>query len=429
MISQTRFFLFGAAFLLGCLAGNAFFHAAAYQFPATGWQGSEGYREIAQNLLDHGLYSQNGASPTANRPPLYPLFLSVWLALFDSAGPSAAYAAQALLWIANGLLIAALLRTRFKRPDAALLALLLYGLHVHFGVEALTQRDTILFALLLTLYISGILYIHSAWGAPLAGALAGLLYLTRPTGILFLPAFLLAYLPSSTGTSWPARLRRAGLVAGIAFGVSLPWHWHTIAVMNAPGLLPASTSGENLYKGHFDGFLRVFPYVDLDLLNPHLNERTAGMCEIQRNQTLKQLGWEHLRDDPVGALLRALVKTAALYSPLRTPLGNGEISMQANGARLDNFQLYAPALWLVPLNLLILAGGVAFFFRFRRLGPTERIFALHAFWILLGLTAIHALTFGESRHRLPFDGLLIIASSLTISRWIPFFRALRTDDA
>ncbi len=428
MSSRTRFLLFALAILMGCLAGNAFFHAAVYQFPAEGWQGSEGYREIARNLLETGVYSQNGAGPTANRPPLYPLFLAASIALFGPAGESAAYAAQALLWLANGLLIAHLLWNHFRRPDAAFLAVVLYGLHFHFGVEALTLRDTVLFAFLLTVYLTAVLHFESRWGPPIVGGIAGLLYLTRPTGILFLPVFLLAYLPLQSGIPLPRRFRRAALVVAVAFGVSLPWHWHTIAVMQEPGLLPASTSGENLYKGQVEGFLNIFPFVDLDLLNPHLDERTRGMDEIERNRTLKEMGWTRLREDPSGTLLRGLVKTAALYSPLRTPFGDGQVTVDEDGASLSHFQLYTPAFWLIPVNLLILFGAAAFFLRIRRMPLLERTFALHALCIFIGLTAIHALTFGESRHRLPFDGLLIIAAALTLSRWLPLSHHRRTDE-
>jgi hypothetical protein len=418
-ISSRRFYLFGVSFLVGCAALNAALHAALYQSLDSPWHGSPGYGEIARQLLETGIYSQNGSSPTANRPPVYPLFLAFFFSIFKGSGISAAYLAQCFLWFANGLLLAAICRFKFQNTKAALLTLVLYGLHFQLGVEALTQRETILFAFFLSIYLAAILHLPHPRAGVIAGIATGLLYLTRPTGIIFLPALFLAIIPFSGSRLLRPHLRAFLLAAFAAFVVTLPWHWHTIAVMKSPGLLPASTSGENLYKGNFPGFSNISPWVDLDLMNPYLEHLTRDMEEIERNQTLKSLGWEYIRQSPSRALGRGIVKMASLYSPLRTPIGTGAISYVDGVPTLQHFAITPVSFWLLPQNLLILAGTLLFFLSWKNIPAHQRGFAIHLLWILLGLTAVHVLTFGETRHRLPFDGLLIIASALAYCRFIP----------
>jgi len=78
----------------------------------------DGYRAIAENVVHHGIFSADGRSPTAYRPPLSPLFLAghLW------AGGEAAVAVTQILLGTATVVLTYLLGRRFDLKSAAVWA-------------------------------------------------------------------------------------------------------------------------------------------------------------------------------------------------------------------------------------------------------------------------------------------------------------------
>jgi hypothetical protein len=91
---------------------------------APGGQGGRGgpdsieYSRHAENLLDHGLYSLDGARPDSKRRPLYPLFIAGIYAVFGR-NDFAVHAIQTLVGCASIVLTVGLARVLGLSPAAA----------------------------------------------------------------------------------------------------------------------------------------------------------------------------------------------------------------------------------------------------------------------------------------------------------------------
>jgi len=380
------------------------------------WQGSRGYDVTARSIVEQGLYSENGATMTLNRPPLYPAYLAIFHKALGPRAHLGAYIGQALMYVVTGLLLIVLSWRLFHQPLTTLLTALLYVFHIEFAIEALSLRDTLLFSCILACLIAQWGRKPTAWRMLLWALLSALLYLTRPTGVVlpFLAPWWL--LPWIRQNSWPRLLQLAGTFwLGFAL-FTLPWHLFVWQQTHDLSLLPSSTSGENLYKGHFKDFSTLYPWVDLDDYNPWIDQLTAGLSESERNQLLKDKGWEAIFQDPLAALSRCGIKFLALYSPLRTPLGEADLVQTDDGVVLENFRLNTLPFIMLPHAMIMLLGALAFILSWKQLTAPQRAFLIQALGFLLAVTAIHLLTFGETRHRLPLDMIFIPMAAAFFAR-------------
>ena len=386
--------------------------------PSPVWFGSSGYGQTARILVDHHLYSENGLTTTVNRPPLYPVFLAGFYAIFGPAANVAAFVAQSLIWIGLGILLVRLAVRWTGDQLVGAFAAMLYATHIEFALEALSQRETLLFTLGVALWLSSLGRTLNTRRAFMLGFACGLLLLTRPTGLVFCAVIPLIFLPWTRSMPGKIVLRTTLIAVVTAFAVTLPWHLYIWRTTGGLDLLPSSTSGENLFKGHFAEFDSVFPWIDLDDTNPMLAELTTGLNERERNTKLKTLGWSAIHADPGQAFRRSFVKIAALYSPLRTPLGEGEFEFTGHQWELTKFRLNRLHFIMLPHALLMIAGTVLFLRRWNHYDVGQRRIIAQVGLTILAVTALHALTFGETRHRLPFDLAFILATAAAMgSRW------------
>ena len=402
-----------------CILGYVGLHHIFLGGLSPEWAGSKGYGQIARTLVDHQMYSENGINTTVGRPPLYPVFLAGFYAIFGPGSDVAAFISQSILWIGLGILLTRLALRWTNDQFVAASAAVLYATHIEFALEAISQRETLLFTSGIALWLSSLGRIPTKTRALKLGAASGLLLLTRPTGLVFCAIIPLLYLPW-IGSAKSKHLFTMILIAGAAaFATTFPWHYHVRRTASLD-LLPASTSGENLFKGHFDQFDTVFPWIDLDDINPQIKKLTAGLNERERNQKLKELGWTAIRAEPGKALRRVLVKIVAFYSPLRTPLGEGQINIAGDQWELVEFRINRLHFIMMPHALIMLIGTFVFIRSRCHFDNGQRRVVLQVGMVLLAVTALHALTFGETRHRLPFDLVFILATAAAIAdRWKP----------
>lgn len=366
------------------------------------------YEQLAQELLDHQNFGfgtdwqrrpelvsspwsyQYEATGSMLRPPGYPLVLAGTRAVFGasrlaprlvlSAVDAAAAAAVTGLAVAvlgaTGGWVAGLL---YVASPAATYAITVDG------------REP-----LLTLtFAAGLLATLTAYRrrSPLLAAVAGLAFglggNVKET-VVFSGAIAGLWLVAKT---WRTP-RLALAMAGGALAVMAPFWLRNLAVRGAlVGF--TSMSGLALSLGFdLDPWLAQQSVQFLAETDPY----TAGNA-VAADQRLKQRTLAYVRDRP-GPAARAMARNiAAFWSP---------VPMQV--VQTGNWTPLTGALGLYYLSVFVAA---AMGLRALAGRPEALLFA----WVLLGVTAMHAITTSWPRYRTPFEPILLILAAFTLAKW------------
>lgn len=262
------------------------------------------YSDIAVSLATGRGFALADGTPTAIRPPLYPLLLA---AVYRVTGPdnyTAGLIVQALIGAGIALATFAVGR-RFGFGVGAVAGLIAatYPLLIFAGGSLLTEP---LFILLVTLATSTALRIleqpSAGQGAQL-GLWLGLAGLARPNGLL-LAFFLLGWLILAARGAWRRRLGMAiGAMVVVAL-VTSPWVIRNYLVFRS--FIPSTTMGGAVLFGANNERILNEPALHGDWVSPCEVPGagwTCGLDEVSRDAAWRALGLafirEHLADLPV----------------------------------------------------------------------------------------------------------------------------------
>ncbi|GJM41158.1 MAG: hypothetical protein DHS20C20_14400 [Ardenticatenaceae bacterium] len=399
------------------------------------WQsGSDSYGQLARAIIEENLFSFNQADPTAHRPPFYPLFLAS--ILIFSKNPQAVVFAQSVL---SGLTVGMLTGVAFSFTNKSWPTLIIIFLFVSskfIPFDNIVQHETVLFTFLLTtgaLLFRAEINAHSNAKVVGLGVVLGLAALTRP----FAPVLLLF---ASMWLGWLilqkkpiiASIKQVGLFVAIAFLVLLPWgvrNWIALGDFT----LTSTTQGANLWKGNNPATKDIYPELDADELAPLLFQtpaepgwwdplhRLSAMTEPEQSDYLHNLGVDYIRERPLHFLKMGAVKVWALWTPQNIPTHDGEIQWTANGATIYNLEpFYDDMIPLILLYLLLLPG----LWKYRK-SPFTWYFLMWS----VALTAVHFVTFAESRFRWPLNMLMLplaaAGADWVVNQLIHFVKSFR----
>jgi hypothetical protein len=349
----------GAGLFLLALAWRLFF---AFP-PAAPEADAADYLRLAQGLRAGSGYVDAAGHPTAFRPPLYPLMLSL-------TGPDArvAVALQSALGAANCLLAVALVSRWLPGPAPWLAGLLLAIDPVHASASSRLLSE-ILYQTLFLLSLLALDEGRSPRRALLSGLLSGLSLLSRSAALPVLLVMLIVW-------AWHSGLRpKAGalFLAGVGLAVS-PWLARNALVMGAPVL--TTQGGITLYSSYRPPQGRIFGVLIAD--DEVVSAQAKGEVAADRRLTRAALG--EAAAHPRRTLRLAFLKVAFLWMPI-----DWEIRHPAG--------LLSPAyLFAIPLALWTLAT------RPRSFHPAPLV--------LLAITLFSAIVYGSPRLRLPYDPLV-----------------------
>lgn len=378
---------------------KAFIDPSLVETPVTG-----DFHVLARSLVESGVYSFDGATPTAFRLPLWPLALAL---LFKVVGSTAAHAPIIFLNVGlslgAGILAYRAARRIAPEPWAAaatwLCVLNPFSAHLDFssGYETVL---TFLFAALMLLLVRAV---QDRSGSPrpwlAVGAVTGL-SLTCRSSLLLLPPFLTVLMPSLTGrrASW----RHGVLMTALAYAFVVPWVARNYAV-----------------------FGRVIPFEDGMGLHA-LYQSTQGVQGILPDEALPEpIRTYYFAHDPaIGPASKEIALRTIREDPLRyIGLCLGRVrtvwfdgGWAEQGLKLDrSFADYrAEGSWfragvkagvkgLEALFLLCVLAGMAFSWR----DPAARTVTL-----LIVYMNIHLLTQGLSRYVVPAVPALAVLAAL-----------------
>ncbi len=370
--------------------------------------GSRSYGLLAADIVNGGSFS------STYRPPLYPVFLAVVM-LMSKEWSAVALWVQAAGAVILGISVVWIVVRISGCVQAGAVAAVLYASHVLFHVEMLSERETLLFSILIVGFLATWVFGTSARPRDvLMGVLTGLLYLTRPTGTLFVPV-LCALIVFDRGTvSLRSTARRMMLAMGVVLILVLPWQVFVSHRVGDVRFSASTTSGVNLFKGNNPDLERYFPMVDVDLYEPFIRELSAdqGLSGPKGDESLQEIAVQYIVSDPVKALTRAAVKGLLLFSPLPLPLGKGELRRVDGEIVVCNFVWRDRTLLiLATIHAVVVFGGLVACLWGGHTSLARR-FMIGAALVASLFTVAHAATFPETRFRLPLDVLLIIPAAL-----------------
>ncbi|MCB9851620.1 MAG: hypothetical protein H6819_00885 [Phycisphaerales bacterium] len=403
--------LFSLAIVLIAIMGLRFVRTGNL----TSFTGGTTYRLIADNLVNRGVYSVDGEHPTGYRPPAYPLVLAGLGIVLKEYSQSGALLANVAM-DAGCLVVLLLLVGRLARDwRAVLFAGLLFAMDFPFHLEALAQRETMLYTLLLLTFMTVAARRNVAFGPLLlmTGA-AALAWLTRPTGIALIPLLLIAAFFQSENRSIGIRIARVVTTCCLFTAIVLPWQMYLYRSFRAPVPAGTTSSGLNLYQGNNPAADVLIPFIDVDTYLPEVDSRLKNLGlpehdELARDRQLKADAMKYILAKPASFVRRAIIKVLALYSPIPTPLGSANIDTSNGGVAMTNFRYHlSPWTFSITISGFAIIGVLAVAIRRWKylLKRSPYATTLIVGYILI-VTSLHAVTFAETRFRMPLDPLLI----------------------
>ena len=369
------------------------------------------YLEIATSLRDGKGYQLDG-SPTAYRPPVWPIMIAGFLTLGLPVSLLSMISAGAMIAAA---IVAAVLGVKLTGSSWGALAgvaILAYPLNIYTAVTLYPQALATL--LVLILWLVAVLIVKDRAGRTRRGAAlyialgfaASLLALSVPTLAFTGVALVVGVVIAVRGD----RLRSAvyacsALVAPIAL-----WTARNMVSLGAPITLSTS-NGVNLLIGN-NPTATGSSGVDVDISGPMGAASASSMNEVERDAFLRSTALEWIRDHPFDSMMLYLAKVANYFSPYNVPVTDVE---GGTAQRLISYLSFA-ALVLLVLTRLFLR-------RQLRLDYTERLF--------LGLFVVNALVmavfFTRTRFRQPLDNILLFEAAVAIVVIIGLITAVRRD--
>jgi 4-amino-4-deoxy-L-arabinose transferase-like glycosyltransferase len=356
------------------------------------------YHERALALLS------TGTIPDALRGPGYPLALAAAYATslppFDAARLMQALLGGVLTWTTARL--AEQTGAGARRGWAAAVVALYPGLvlsSVYLMPEGL-YTTLAMVAVWLVVAVDERSSAHVTPRLMFAGALAGMALLTRSVGLALLPAMLAAVMTGRAfGKSWLVRVRALVLGGAVMLAVVSPWLLFTTRVAGAPML--DTTSGLNLLIGNHPGTTGRLEMDAVAALEDQYLRGAATPAEASRLAVTAGVTWAVTH--PVDWLRVSWRKVQFLFG-LEGREHVWVYSVGYFGARVP----WVVACWGVALlagfPLLCLAALAGLGRGLAWHTPTVRALAL----LVVGTTALHVMSFGESRFHLPLIPALAV---------------------
>ena len=374
------------------------------------------YRELSWNVYLHrtfGVESDGTLWPTAFRPPLYPLVLSIlhWFPEHDYYGEGIMHVVMGVVtvWAAWRVGLAWGLPPGGAILAAALVTIdpILLNQSVHLMTETFAAM---LSTLTLLVMARAAREDSSAWSLG-AGALLGLCGLCRPTFLVWLVA---------ASVAWPVMisqgrtaLRSALLVLG-AVVVLTPWVARNAMVFHRP-IVTTTHGGYTLLLGNnpdFYEFLRSGAWGSLwdarEFNARHHDGLPAlwGPSESLSDQVNYEEAWQNICSEPAMFAYSCLVREGRLWAVLPHALSPNEAPSR-RGLR------YAAAVFYLFEFSLAVCG--VWFWR-KQLVQSPMVWGL---LLVLSFMAVHALYWTDLRMRAPLAVPIAIAAACGLLGWLP----------
>ena len=349
--------------------------------PDQGFPDANAYRETGQALVETGFMS------TVQYMPLYPLWMYLW------GGGEMAKVADISLSVATVWIIYELAMVLMRSRQAALIAALIACFYPHFlfyAVSGLTETAYLFLVCLAFLALYRERYLFGM-------VLIVLSILIRPTLDLLAPLLLAAFVLAVHRGSLVKATKIIGLYAAVYVVLMAPWWYHNYVKYDAfvrlnlgdgivlySGNNPLNTSGGGVnYSPGEEGY-------DEHGLDRDMTRFEAIEDRVERNRALKEAAVDYIVENPGHFAELAAIKFVRFW----------------------RLWPYAPKYekpHLIVASLLsygvVLCLSLVYVFRCLK----SRWHDLSPILLFIGyLTAVHMVTIGSIRYRLPLEPFLIV---------------------
>ena len=374
----------------------------------------DGYGDLAQNLLASGTFGYDQV-PTAYRPPLYPLVLTVCLA-FGQWGNVAIAILHVLLGLATVWLVYRL-GHRWGLGNYSLLAAALVAcdpILLFWSTRVMTETPATLLAVASLILLTRASERPSISRAAMAGGCLALATLCRAT---FLPWMIIAaiVLPTLVQT-WTLRLKLLGSFLAAAVLVLAPWAVRNQIQFGRP-IVATTHGGYTVLLGNNEGF---YDYLrsgawgtvwDAEKFNDGWRARatrTSPADELRNDRLAYQEAWQNIRSHPWMFVYSSVVRVGRLWALVPHQVERNE----GAGGRWSR---YLVGLWYLAELALALIGILAIY---RGVGRGQFWQTGWLWGILLAgcFTAVHALYWSNLRMRSPLMPVVALATAAGVAR-------------
>ena len=347
------------------------------------------------------LYLHGVSTPTAFRPPLYPLFLAaVAKTGYDSS--RAFQIAGCLVGAITIVLIGYLGRRVAGKAVGLCAAALAAGYPILLGIDAAVMSET----LYVPLAVGCVLAVYRAMDRPTAwrwafvGLLGGLSILTRGDGVVLL---LLLVVPAAwfgVHDTWRRRLLLAVVPVVVAGLVVAPWVIRnqqqlgvaTVSTLQTGTALAGSNCPDTYYGGGIGSWsLPCTERADRDTVS-----------EVAYNDELQRDAASYIRHHASRLIVVVPVRILRQWS-LWSPIEGARI--EAAESRNYSWQVLSFATYL-PIALLAVYGLVLLY---RRRRPVLPLVAM-----IVTVTLTSAMIYGQQRLRVSVEPVLLVLAAVTI---------------
>lgn len=380
---------------------------------------ARGYLQTAHNLLDHGVLSDEAEHPVPSvyRPPLYPAFVAMGLALLDSVW--VVRLLQAALSLATVFLMMRIARQTSERLALVVGAILLLSPFEAAYAGAVLSETLTAF---LMVAVAATLLTPSWPRTAAAGALAGLVVLCRD---IYSPLLLVTGLTFVLRAQLPAaqRLARVAVFLVSALVVVLPWTVRNYRVEGRVIPVSAGRLGYSLWLGSWavnDEFTLADSTGGERAYPPEAFRNEAEQAVVTQallpstprqdgDRQLKDLALQRLREQPVQTVAIWLKRAPKLWLGTRFEIFELNQRLLPRGSL--PWKAAKGVLWLTNAALM-LAGLVGLALAVRRRSPM----LLFALPILFTGAVYLPLNSFESRYSQPVLAFVALFAASAIAQ-------------
>ena len=351
------------------------------------------YYALARNIAHSRFYSLDSFSPTAFRPPGYPLFLS----LFYLLG-----ARVVILRLLNFIILGISIYLVYKilgqgsSTIAAIIGASLAALYpVNFYSAGTLYPQTLATSIFLGAIYLLVLNKNRIHYCVLCGLLAGMLILTIPT-FVFISSAIGVWYWLYPGKAWGRGLLVALAISALVIGA---WTLRNYTQFNTVFFV-STNSGKNLLLGNSEN---TTPNGGTGIDISRYVAQASKLSEIERDRFFRDQAINYILSHKLHSIKLYLLKFLNYFNY------RNELVTQTEASTMKDI------LMLISYGPLLLAFIIRLFFsRIFKLSSLEVLFVI----LYLGSALLSALFFTRIRFRVPFDFLLIMLVAIFIERII-----------
>ena len=367
----------------------------------------DGYRALADNLMQYGVYG-TGTNATAYRPPLYSLLLAI-VALGKPSSALSIGLFHLVLGVVTVLVVYRIAHLWMLGASASLAAVFVAADPILLNQSTKIMSETLAAccAALCLLFLPREGTRISLRAVVLANAVIAVASLCRPHFLVWL--FGIALLLVWLETSWSRRGLQFGAVACVAVLALLPWTIRNATSLGSP-IITTTHGGYTLLLGNnpsFYQYLRDSPWGEVWDGADTLPSRD-GIDELDFDRINYAMAWQTIRLQPAMMAYASLVRIGRLW-------GLVPHQLQADESALTRIARYGTGCWYLLLYSLAFLGLVKLQ---RNLGKTPWIWGV---LLCLSWTAVHLLFWSNLRMRaplVPFLALLAAAGVQMLAEYV-----------